>query len=232
MKKQIVISIALLLGLYGTSYGQAADAKEIVGLIKQNLATSMQNLKTYEWLETITVTMDGEEKSKKQNQCYYSVDNKLMKVPTANTSEAKSPGGIRGRVASNKKEEMSEYVKKCVALIQKYLPPSSEKLQSLYAAGKTSIQVLEPNKKFKVTFSDYQQAGDAVGVQLNKEKNLLMGVNVNSYVDGPSDKIAFNITYSQLPDGTQYPAQTLLDMPAKKLKILIINEGYKKGAAK
>jgi hypothetical protein len=232
MKKVFVISTAMLLGLSGSSYGQSPDGKEIVGLIKQNLATSMQNLKTYEWLETVTVIQDGEEKSKKQNQCYYSVDNKLMKVPTANTKEAKTPGGLRGRAAANKKEEMTEYVKKCVALIQKYLPPSGEKLQSLYAAGKTSIQVLEPNKKFNVTFSDYLQAGDAVGVKLNKEKNLLMGVNVNSYVDGPGDKIAFNITYAQLPDGTQYPAQTLLDMPAKKLKISIINEGYKKGAAK
>lgn len=232
MKKLIIISASLLFGVASTGYGQGTDAKELVGLIKQNLANSMQNLKTYEWLETTTITKDGEVKSNKQNQCYYSVDNKLMKVPVGNAQEAKTPGGIRGRVAKNKKEEMTEYVNKCVTKIQEYLPPSGEKLQSLYAAGKTSIAVLEPNKQFKVNFSDYLQAGDVVAVSIDKVKQLLTEVYVTTYVDGPDDKIAFKITYAQLPDGTQYAKQTLLDMPAKELKISIANDGYKKGAGK
>jgi hypothetical protein len=232
MKSHLMISAALLFGFTIAGNAQGTDPKELIGLIKQNLATSMQNLKNYEWLETITVTKDGEVKSNKQSQCYYSVDNKLMKVPIGNAQEAKSPGGIRGKVAANKKASMKDYVEQCVAKIQEYLPPSGEKLQSLYATGKTTLAVLKPNELFKINFSDYLQAGDAMAVSIDQEKKLLTEINVNTYVDGPEDKIAFKITYAQLPDGTQYAKQTVLDMPAKKLKIVIANDGYKKGAGK
>jgi hypothetical protein len=231
MKVRISMMIAAIFGLSLLTHGQG-DAKEAITQIKQNLAASVEKLKGYEWLETTTVFKDGEQKSKTQNQCYYSVDNKLIKVPTGNSQKAKTPGGLKGKVAQNKKADIKDYVTDCLDKIHQYLPPDGEKLQANYAAGKTSLQVLEPHKKFNVDFSDYLQPGDKFGVQIDKEKNLLTAVNVNTYVDKPDDKIGFKLTYGQLPDGTQYPAETLLDLPAKKLKIVITNEGYKKGGGK
>jgi hypothetical protein len=42
--------------------------------------------------------------------------------------------------------------------------------------------------------------------------------------------VTFNITYKDLPDGTQYAGNTTLDAQAKEVKIVIENSGYKKGA--
>src|ERR1700750_3407788 len=127
--------------LAGTSgiFGQA-DMQETISMIKKNLTDSKEKIKAYEWLETTTTFLKGEQKSVKQNQCYYSVDGKLTKVETGGSTDAKTKGGIRGKVAANKKEDMADYVKAAIEKIQTYLPPDAAKLQQIYNAGKSAMQ--------------------------------------------------------------------------------------------
>lgn len=207
-----------------------ADVQETVAMIKKNLAESKEKIKKYEWIETTTIFSKGEQKSLKQNQCYYSVDGKLTKVETGGSKQAKTPGGIRGKIASNKKEEITDYMKKAVEKIQAYLPPSPDKIQKIYGDGKVSIQVLEPGKKFKLSFPDYNEPGDVLTISVDKIKQKLIGASVSTSVDNPAEKVIFNITFKDLPDGTQYVANTTLDAQAKNVKIVIENSGYKKGA--
>jgi len=210
-----------------------ADMSENIAMIKKNLTESKEKIKNYEWIETMTTSLKGEDKSVKQNQCYYSVDGKLTKVPTgATTAPAKTPGGIRGKAVANKKEEMADYIKACVAQVHTYLPPDATKLQQIYAAGKATIQVLEPGKKFKLNFPDYNVKGDMLSISIDKVNQKIMALDVNTYVDDPAKKIVFNVTYSDLPDGTQYENTTTLDAQGKDLKIVIANSGYKKAAGK
>ena len=121
-------------------------------------------------------------------------------------------------------------MKKAIAKIQTYLPPDPEKIQKIYAGGSVSIQVLEPGKKFKLSFPDYNEKGDLVTISLDKANQKLIGASVSTSVDNPAEKVIFNITYKDLPDGTQYAVNTILDAQAKNLKIVIENSGYKKGA--
>ncbi len=105
----------------------------------------------------------------KQKQCYYSLDGKLTKVETGGTTDAKKTRvAFRGKVAENKKEDMTDYMQEAVAKIQTYLPPDPEKLQQIYAAGKVAIQVLEPNKKFKLGFPDYNEPGDLLSMSIEQ----------------------------------------------------------------
>ena len=229
--KKYYLMLALLMFAATTGIFAQADAKEIITMIKTNLATSKENLKSYEWLETTTVFLKGEQKSVKQNQCYYSVDGKLTKVATgATTAPAKSKGGLRGKAIENKKEEMADYIKAAVAKIHTYLPPDAAKLQQIYGAGKTSIQVLDPGKKFKINFPDYNVPGDMLSISVDKTSKKLMVLDVSTYIDKPDQKVVFNVTYSDLPDGTQYAGTTSLDAAAKNVKIVIVNSGYKKAA--
>ena len=210
---------------------QKEEMEETFKVIKSNLMASKENIKKYEWIETTTTFYKGEQKSKKQNQCYYGVDGKLYKVATGATqAPAKTPGGIRGKIAANKKEDMQEYIEKAVDKVQTYLPPDINKLQQIFSAGKTGIQVLEPGKKFKLDFPGYSQNGDLLSISLDKENKMILGVLVSTYIDKPDDKINFEIKYSNLPDGTQYPGETVLDVKPKEVKIVIQNEGFKKGA--
>ncbi len=224
MKKLNVLLILVFVA--GFSHVFAQDMKDDVAMIKKNLTESKAKMKSYEWIETTTVFVKGEQKSVKQKQCYYSLDGKLTKVETGGTTEAKKKGGIRGKVAENKKEDMTDYMQEAVAKIQTYLPPDPEKLQQIYAAGKVAIQILEPNKKFKLGFPDYNEPGDLLSMSIDKVAQKIMAVDVTTSVE-PGDKVVFNIVYKDLPDGTQYEGSTVLDAKAKDLKIVIENSGFK-----
>jgi hypothetical protein len=224
MKKLNVLLILVFVA--GLTHVFAQDMKDDVAMIKKNLTESKAKMKSYEWIETTTVFVKGEQKSVKQKQCYYSLDGKLTKVETGGTTEAKKKGGIRGKVAENKKEDMTDYIQEAVAKIQTYLPPDPEKLQQIYAAGKVAIQILEPNKKFKLGFPDYNEPGDLLSMSIDKAAQKIMAVDVTTSVE-PGDKVVFNIAYKNLPDGTQYEGSTILDAKAKDLKIVIENSGFK-----
>jgi hypothetical protein len=226
MKKLNLLLILVFIAVFSRVFAQG-DMKEDIAMIKKNLAESKAKMKNYEWIETTTVFLKGEQKSVKQKQCYYSLDGKLTKVETGGSEDAKKKGGIRGKVAENKKEDMTDYMKQAVAKIQTYLPPDPDKIQKIYAAGKISIVVLEPNNKFKLGFPDYNEAGDLLSISINKPDQKIMAVDVTTSVDKPDEKVVFNITYKDLPDGTQYSASTVLDAKAKDLKIVIENSGFK-----
>gem|GEM_PF-7090306 len=38
--------------------------------------------------------------------------------------------------------------------------------------------------------------------------------------------------YTTLPDGTQYASETVMDLPSEGLKVEIMNDGFKKSAAR
>jgi len=231
MKKLNLLLILVFIAGTSPLLGQV-DMQENVAMIKKNLTDSREAMKKYEWIETTTVFVGGEQKSVIQNQCYYSVDGKLTKVETGGSSAAKTPGGLRGKIVENKKAEMSDYAKKAVAKIQTYLPPDPGKLQKIYSEGKVSINILEPNKKFKLGFPGYNEPGDLLSISLNKTDQKLMAVEVSTSVDDPKQPVVFNITYSDLPDGTQFQGTTTLDAKAKDLKIVIVNSGYRVSGGK
>lgn len=230
MKIKYLMFAPLFILCTGGLYAQA-DTKEIISMIKKNLAASKTSIKKYEWIETTTTFLKGEQKSVKQNQCYYGTDGKLTKVETGgSTAQGKTPGGVRGKVVSNKKDEMADAVNAAVAKVKTYLPPDGDKLQQIYATGKANVQVLDPGKKFKVGFPDYNVKGDMLSISVDKANKKLMALDVNTYMDDPGQKIIFNTTYSDLPDGTQYAGSTTLEVQSKNLKIVIVNSGYKKAA--
>src|SRR5262245_34145491 len=87
-------------------FAQGSDLGERVLALKQTLEKDQAVLRQYEWIETTAISLKGEEKSRTQNRCYYGADGKLQKVPVSAT-QADMPGGMRGRMAARKKEEVT-----------------------------------------------------------------------------------------------------------------------------
>src|SRR5512135_1648989 len=105
-----------------------ASKADAVAALKQSLQQGLAKARAYEWVETTIVSMKGEEKSRKQQRCYYGADGKVQKVPigepaaqAASQQAPPSGGGRRGRLKSkvveNKKDEIQEYMQKAVALV-------------------------------------------------------------------------------------------------------------------
>jgi hypothetical protein len=226
-------SVLLITALSHSGFAQSPEMQASISAIKKNLSESGAKIRNYEWIETTTVYYNGEIKSKIVKQCYYGVDGKLNKVTVGEPAKAaKSPGGLRGKVAANKKEDVDDYMEKCVEKIHAYLPPNAEKIQSIVASGKAVISPLVPGKVFKLDLPDYLQAGDKVSMTMDNNQGLLKEINVSTYIKDKNDKVAVLIKYNALPDLTSFPAETTLDAPSQKVKVVITNTGHKNAGVK
>ena len=211
-------------------FAQDQTAEQRVAAIKQNLAQSQQNLKGYQWTETTVVSYKGEEKSSTTNACSYGADGKVVKTPVAAPAPEEGKRGLRGKVAENKKEDISAYMQSVVALIKTYVPPDPAKIQACKDAGKMAMTVTEPGKRAKIDFKDYEKPGDDLAVEVDLATNQVLGLSVASYVTDAKDAVSFNVTMAALPDGTSYPATVKIDAPAEALAVVITNSAYQKKA--
>ena len=83
-KTTLIGLCALLFTLSNLAVAQPSVAERVVAL-KASLAASQIVLKQYEWIETTAVSLKGQEKSRKQDRCYYGADGGVTKVPVAAT---------------------------------------------------------------------------------------------------------------------------------------------------
>ncbi len=214
--------------------GQAPDR---VAALKQSMATSQKQLRQYEWIETTIISMKGEEKSRKQQRCYYGADGKIQKLPIDSgqaAAPAKESGGGRRRgggrvkesIVENKKEEISDYMKEAVALVHQYVPPNPELIEKSKAAGKVATKPGAAGQ-VGVDINDYLKPGDRLTVNLDSANNRLLGINVASYLEKPGDVVTLAVQFATLPDGTNYNAQTTLDAKEKNIRVVIQNSGHR-----
>jgi hypothetical protein len=206
----------------------APTIPERVAALKESLAKSAAALRQYEWIETTAISLKGEEKSRTQNRCYYGADGKKQEVPVAEAPAQKEMRGIRGKIAENKKEELSDYMKLAVALLKSYVPPDPARIQASKDAGKVSISPLEPGKRVRLDFKDYQKAGDTLSVDVNPANNTLLGLKVATWLEDAKDVVNLDVTFGALNDGTTYAETIALDAPSQKLAVNVANSGYRK----
>jgi hypothetical protein len=222
--------LALVLMCPGIAVAQAPQpsVQERVAVLKGTFAASQANLRQYDWIETTVVSLNGEEKSRKQQRCYYGADGVLQKVLVDASPPPPPKPGLRGRIIANKTAELTDYMKSAVSLVKSYLPPDPAKIQASQNAGKVSIQVLDPGKRAQVNFHDYQKPGDNLAVVINLANNVVAGIGVSSYLDSPTDVVTLDAKMGQLNDGTIYTSDTTLNAAAKNLTVTVQNTGYRK----
>ena len=222
--------LALVLVCPGIAVAQAPQpsVQERVAVLKTTFAASQASLRQYEWIETTVVSLNGEEKSRKQQRCYYGADGVLQKVLVDASPPPPTKPGLRGRIIANKTAEMTDYMKSAVSLVKSYVPPDPARIQASQNAGKVSIQVLDPGKRAQVNFRDYQKPGDNLAVVINLANNVVAGIGVSSYLDSPTDVVTLDAKMGQLNDGTIYTSDITLNAAAKNLTVTVQNTGYRK----
>jgi hypothetical protein len=201
---------------------------ERVEILKATFVSSQANLRNYEWIETTIVSLNGEEKSRKQQRCYYGADGALQKVLVDSSPPPEAKRGLRGRIIANKTAELTDYMKSAVGLVKTYVPPDPAKMQAAKDGGNVSIQVLEPGKRVQVNFRNFQKAADNLAVVVNAANNTVAGVGVATYLDGPADVVTLDARMGQLNDGTIYTSDITLVASAKKLTVAVKNSGFRR----
>jgi len=220
---------ALLLTVTHLASAQQPTAQQRAAELKESMAKSTVLLRQYEWIETTTVSLKGDEKSKTVNRCYYGEDGKIAKVPVVAPPPEEKKRGLRGKIAENKKEELKGYMQEAVALCKTYMPPDAARLDASKDAGKLSLQILEPGKHVRLTFGDYLKPGDSLAIDVGLEGNRLLEARVKSYLDSEKEPVDLQINFGALRDtSATYPSNIVLDCPGKKLKVIVDNSGYRR----
>ena len=70
----VVVATALLGSLASAALAQEPAASDRVEMVKQSFTTSQAALRQYGWVETVVLTLSGEEKVRQQYQCYYGAE--------------------------------------------------------------------------------------------------------------------------------------------------------------
>ena len=194
-------------------------------------------MRRYEWVETTIISLKGEEKSRKQQRCYYGADGRVQKVPIggAEPAAAAAPAGrrrggpVKQAIIENKKDDMREYMEHAAALIHRYVPPEPALIQKAKDAGHVAVKLLVPGR-VRLEFTEYLQPGDLLAIDLNTAANRLAALTVASYLDQPDEVVTLAVQIAALPDGTRYPSQSTLDAKAKNIRVVIQNTGHRIGA--
>lgn len=214
--------------------GAQSTPQQRAQMVWQSLQESQAKLRNYEWIETIVVSVDGEQKSATTKRCYFGVDGMLQKVTLGQTTTEGTHmpgilplGMLFNRIAANKKKEMSEFIENSVALMKDYLPPNPALIQRSVQAGLLGIQVLDPNSRVQLNFGSYFKPGDNLGADIALPGNNLLGFTVSSYVDSPANPVMLNVTMATLPDGTLYSPYAVMTASAKNLVVTVNNSGYR-----
>jgi len=219
---------ALIFAGANLALAQQPSVPERVATLKATLAASQVVLKQYEWIETTTVSLKGEEKSRKQNRCYHGADGGVTKVPLTAAPPPAKKRGLRGKIAESKKEELTDYMQQAVGLVKSYVPPNPAQIQAAKDAGKVSVDILQPGKRVRLNFRDYLKPGDNLGVEVDMTSNRLLGLTVKTWLEDAKDAVSLDARMASLADGTTYADAITLNAPAKKIKVVVDNSGYRK----
>lgn len=223
--------ITSVLGAAGAAAQSAPAPDQVVAALKQNLGESQKRLRQYEWIETTTISHNGEQKSQKQQRVYYGADGTLVKLPLGEAAPQEPQGGRRGgrlkqRVVENKKEDLKDYMEKAAGLIHQYVPPDPAKIQTAKDAGKLAVRP-QPDGTLMVECRDYVQPSDMLTIGVDAKAALLSALSVATYLEKPEDAVALNVRFGTLADGTSYTAQSTLDVKAKNIRVVVANSGHR-----
>ena len=196
--------------------------------LKSSMTASEQDLRTYQWVETTWVYVNGQAKSWKEESCYYGAGGSLQKLPVASSPPPPKKFGFRGMIEENKIEEMTDTMRQAVALVKSYVPPNQALLEASARAGNVSIDMLQPGQVVRLNFKNYKVAGDVFSITMNIQTNKLRAMSVSSYMGDQSQPVQMEAQMGTLIDGTTYTARTELSVPSSSMVVDVTNTGYRK----
>jgi hypothetical protein len=195
--------------------------------VKQEAAANQAALRQYTWTENIEVRVNGDVKQTKQMSCRYGPDGKPQCSPLGPPPEQKKEGPLRERMIEKKKEEFTEYMQQVKGLIGLYVPPDSGRMQAAHAAGNMSLSRPQAGEAGLV-FRNYSLQGDSMTLDFATGTQKLAALSVNSYLGAPSSPVTLAVHFAALPDGTNSPAQEVVNAAAKGIQVTVTNSNYQK----
>ncbi len=205
--------------------GASAEIKQKVAALKQSVAANQKKLHKYQWTETQQMTLKGDTKPQQQFLCQYGADGKVEKYPMG-PQEQPSGGRLKQKMIAKKKAEMQDYMADVKSLLALYIPPNPQKMQQAVGTHNLSLSKDASSGIVNLTFTNYAQPGDQMVIAVDSTGKRISTINVNTSMGEAKDKVTLNVSFSTLPDGTNYVEKTVLEVAAKQMVITTLNTNY------
>ena len=200
--------------------------QEKLAAIKQATAANQAALRQYKWTESEQITVSSYPRPAQQFSCQYGPDGKVQKTPLGAPPQMPG-GGMKGGILESKIEQLKEYMGQVQDLLHQYIPPDPELLEKAYAAGNVAMSPATPGV-VQMTIKNYLKTGDALTLSFDEGSKKLTKLDINTYVDAPADAVTVAVQFASLPDGTNYPSQTTINVASKNLTLTTTNSNYQK----
>jgi hypothetical protein len=210
---------------------QSPDIQQKAAAAKKAASRSQQALRSYSWVTKTSLSLKGEVKNTKVESCQYGPDGKVKKTelsepPPPPEKPRSRKERTKARVIAKKTGEMKEELESAAALVMDYVPPAAEKIQAVIAAGKVTVSPGAGASAIRL--ADYAKAGDSLTLTLDSLSKSMRHVTVDTWLEKPENKVALDVSFQSLPDGTTYASETVLEIPEKNIEVRIVNSNYQK----
>jgi hypothetical protein len=221
----MLLAALVLLSTLSTQ-SQNPELQEKLAAVKQAAAENKQKLQQYQWIETTQLTLKGDQKPATQSSCRYGPDGQVQKTPMGPPPQQASGGRVKQRVIEKKKEEMKDYMQDVKGILGMYVPPDPQRMQQAFQAGNVALN--PASGVVNLVFKNYAQPGDKMTLTFDTATKKITNLNVDTYMGEAKDKVTLQVQMGSLPDGTNYPTQTVLSASAKQLTVTTTNSNYQK----
>jgi hypothetical protein len=225
-----VLPVLLAIALAGAAPCAAQDAElqARVAEIVQYVMASRKAMQSYSWVEKVETRVKNELQSTKESTCQFDSSGKVQKTVTKPAEQPKLPGGLRGRKAKQKVQEMASYLERVAGLVGHYAPPDPAKFQEAVRYGRVQLAESNARDKLNMIFRDFVKKGDEVALVFDPGLSRVLNMNIATFLDGPTDPVMLEVTYSTLPDGAGYAERAELTARNNEVQIITTNAGHRK----
>jgi len=224
--KRLIFIGAVALLVFLPAMAQNSEMQQKLAAVKQVAAENKQQLRQYQWTETMQLTLKGDAKQPSNSLCQYGPDGQVQKTPIGPPPPEPSGGRMKQRIIEKKKEEIKGYMEQVKGLLSIYVPPDPQRMQDAYQAGKFALNPVPG--AVNLVFTDYAQPGDRMTIKFDTATKKIISLDVNTYLDEAKDAVTLHVQMATLPNGPNYAQQSVLSAKAKELVVTTSNSNYQK----
>jgi hypothetical protein len=212
----------ILLALTAAAQDANQELQQKLAAFKESVAQNQAALRQYSWTQKTQLTRKGDVKTTKTESCRYGPDGEVQKTQVSEPAEQQQKRG------KGMNEDMRDYMERTLSMIERYVPPSLERLKSVANQGNASFRKTGPDT-IELQFKDYVKKGDSVTFALDLGAQRISRAIVNTYLaEEDKDAISLAVTFQTLPDATNYPASKVLNVTAKQIVVKVDSSNYQK----
>jgi hypothetical protein len=224
--------ILLMLGalLVTLGHAQNPEMQQRVAEVKMAAAMNKQSLAKMTWVETVTISLKGEQKKVEHFQVRIGPDGKPQKTSLDQAAPPPEQSGRRGRikehVVEKKTEEYKDYADQMKALMQQYLPPDKDMIEQAYGKGGITMAPGGAPGEVQLIVHNYLKPGDSMTLFVDKAQKQLVRIQIASYMSDPKDAMTASVQFSKVGDGSSQISNVVLNGVSKQLNIAVADSQY------